>query len=424
MFLAALLALAAGGWAAVSHLSTYPGRVPSYARDIPIPPGTQIGTGSITGTCSASIDGAPLGSGSAPARITGALPTIVRPGQSLWVTGIRGEILVPAQTSDQLYSLGVRKVKVEILSSITDLRGAANSSADLAKSNHIDIPEITLVQGQPIVINIAQPKPLQLGPLATQGPGVAYLENGSSRSQLIAYSSLGIQMFTVQTTCPTPNPPEIPAMIRVAGKAGHGDVRVGDYPERPVPTNSLVGSTGFAYSCRIHGMGSFRVAGSGTQYGSFGPSGLVFHSGQRLAFLYTQGDQTLGPDAVARLIKLIDKEPGGRLATQVRFTLDYVHETASHLLPTRSSLPGPVIGSTERLAVGRSLRFTEPRAGRVAKPFIMTAGTPGIANSWFGDEAFRLQPLTSAGQPIGTPLKAACPTPKPLVPIFPAVIRK
>lgn len=418
----ALLVLAGVGGAAVSHPSTYPGSVPSYARDIPIPPGTQIGTGSITASCSASIDGAPLGSGSAVARITGALPTIVRPGQSLWVTGIVGETIVPAQTSDELYALGARTVKVNILSSITTLGGVANSSADLVKDNHIDIPEITLVQGQPIIVNIAQPKPLQLGPLATKGPGVAYLEDGSSSSQLIAYNSLGIQIFTVQTTCPTPNPPEITAMVHVAGKPGHGNVRVGTYPERPVPDNSLVGSTGFAYSCRVHGMGTFRVAGSGTQYGSFGPGGLVFQSGERLPFLYTQGDQTLGPNAVARLIKLIDKEPRGRRATRIRFILEHVDETATHLLPARSSLPGPVIGSTERLVRGKPLRFTEPAAGRVANPFVMTAGTPGIANSWLGDEAFRLQPLTSTGQPVGMPLRATCPTPKPLVPIFPAVI--
>lgn len=331
---------------------------------------------------------------------------------------------MPAQTSDQLYALGVRKVKVTILSSITNLRGAANSSADLVNSNHIDIPEITLVQGQPIVVNIAQPKPLQLGPLTTKGPGVAYLENGSSSSQLVAYNSLGIQMFTVQTKCPTPNPPEITAMIDVAGKPGHGTVRVGSYPERPVPTNSLVGSTGFAYRCRIHGMGTFRVAGSGTQYGSFGPTGLVFHSGQRLPFLYTQGDQTLGPTTVARLIRLIHKEPHGRQATRIRFVLEHVHETATHLLPVRSSLPGPVVGSTERLALGKAIRFTEPRTGRVANPFIMTAGTPGIANSWLSDEAFHLQPMTSSGRPVGMPLKATCPAPKPRVPIFPAVIEK
>jgi len=420
----ALLGLAAAGWAAVSHSSTYKGSVPSYAHDIPIPPGTQIGTGSITATCSATIDGAPLGSGSALARITGALPTIVHPGQSLWVTGIVGETIVPAQTSDQLYALGARKVKVNILSSITNLAGAANSSADLVNSNHIDIPEITLVQGQPIVVNIAQPKPLQLGPLATKGPGVAYLENGSSSSQLIAYNSLGIQIFTVQTTCPTPNPPEITAMIDVAGKPASGSVRVGSYPERPVPDNSLVGSTGFAYRCRIPGMGAFRLAGSGTQYGSFGPSGLVFHSGQKLPFLYTQGDQTLGASAVARLIRLIHREPHGRRATRIRFILEHVHETATHLLPAHSSLPGPVTGSTLPLVLGKPLRFTEPASGRVANPFIMTAGTPGIANSWLSDEAFRLQPLTSSGHRVGKPLKATCPAPKPRVPIFPAVIEK
>jgi hypothetical protein len=56
-------------------------------------------------------------------------------------------------------------------------------------------------------------------------------------------------------------------------------------------------------------------------------------------------------------------------------------------------------------------------------PLVLTAGTPGIADVWLGDEAFRLQPLSSNGQPVGKPLSATCPTPTPLVPIFPAVIQ-
>ena len=321
---------------------------PSYVRDIPIPPDTQIGTGTLEVHCSLVEAGVPVASSTAEVWVSGALPTIVRPGQSLWVTSIRGRLELPAQTTDELYALGARKLQVKLTSSKNYLSGAANSSADLVDSNNIQIPTITLVQGQPIVVNLGRQHPLQLGPLATQGPGVAHLGVGSSSSQATAETASGIPLFTLDSECPQPNPPQLTATVRVAGKPGTGQVRVGsDYPARWVPANSLVGSTGFAYRCYVPGAGSFEMAGSGTQYGSFGPGGLIFNSGQRLDFLDTRGDATLGPGAVAKLIRLIDSEPGGSRASRIRFALLHVHENAVHLLPAHATRNArPVVGST------------------------------------------------------------------------------
>jgi hypothetical protein len=399
-------------------------RAPSYAHNIPIPPRTQIGTGSLAVQCSLEEGGVPLAPSTVQVWVSGALPTIVRPGQSLWVTSIRGRTVLPAQTTDELYALGVRKLKVQLLSSKTFLRDGANSSADLVDSNHIDIPTITLHQGQPIVVTLGQQHPLQLGPLATQGPGVAHLAVGSSATQATAETASGIPLFTLHTQCPQPNPPQLTATVRIAGKPARGQVRVGgNYPARWVPANSLVGSTGFAYRCRIAGMGTFDYAGSGTQYGSFGPGGLVFKSGRKLPFQDTKGDATLSPTTAARLIRLIRSEPRGSRATRIRFTLEHTHETAVHLLPAHATLNAhPVVGTTAPLRSGKGLYFTFPRNG-VMPPFILTAGSPGIADVWLGDEAFTLQPLTATGQPVGKPLRAACPAPHPLVPIFPAVIQ-
>jgi hypothetical protein len=93
-----------------------------------------------------------------------------------------------------------------------------------------------------------------------------------------------------------------------------------------------------------------------------------------------------------------------------------------HLLPAHVTLNSrPVIGTTERLQLGKPLHFRFPRNG-VMPPIVLTAGSPGIADVWLDDEAFRLQPLTAAGRPVGRPLTATCATPKPLVPIFPAVV--
>lgn len=399
-------------------------RAPSYAHNIPIPPGTQIGTGSLSVQCSVEEAGLPLASSTVQVWVSGALPTIVRPGQSLWVTNIRGRIRLPAQAADALYALGARKLKVKLLSSKEFLRDGANSSADLVDSNHIQVPTITLRQGEPIIVTLGQQHPLQLGPLATQGPGVAHLAIGASSTQATAETASGIPLLTLTTECPEPNPPQLTATVRIAGKPATGQVRVaGDYAARWVPANSLVGSTGFAYRCRIPGMGTFDYAGSGTQYGSFGPGGLVFKSGRKLPFLDTQGDAMLSPKTAARLIRLIDTEPGGSRATRIRFTLEHAHETAVHLLPAHTTLNAhPVVGTTEPLRLGQGLRFTFPRHG-VMPPFILTAGSPGIADVWLGEEAFSLQPLAGSGQPVGKPLQAACPAPHPLVPIFPAVIQ-
>lgn len=398
---------------------------PSYARDIPIPAGAQIGSGDLTVNCSLDVAGFPLSSTTANALATGALPTIVRPGQSLWVTDVHVRTTLPAQVTDQLYSLGIRKLQVTLLQATEGLRDGANSTADLAKDNNIQIPTITLVQGQPIVVSLGDSSPLKLGPLATQGPGIAHLALGETRTQATAETADGTPLFTVQTDCPTPNPPQLIATVDVAGKPGTGQVSVpGDYPVRSVPDNSLVGSTGFEYRCRIPGAGTSRVDGSGTQFGSFGPGGLVFASGRQLPFQDTQGSVVLRSSLVNRLIKLIARRRHGRSGHWVRYTLDHTHFTESHLLPARSTLsPRPVRGSTGRLRRGRPLRLSFPRAGTVLAPLVLTAGSPGIADEFLGDEAFSLQPVNRRGQPVGSALRATCPTPEPLVPIFPAVIQ-
>ena len=158
-----LVALAALALVASADATAPP---PSYVRDIPIPADTQIGTGSLAVHCSLVEGGIPIASSTAEVWVSGALPTIVRPGQSLWVTSIRGRLELPAQTTDELYTLGARKLVVKLTSSKDYLSGAANSSADLVDSNNIQIPPITLVQGQPIVVSLGQQHPLQLGPLA------------------------------------------------------------------------------------------------------------------------------------------------------------------------------------------------------------------------------------------------------------------
>jgi hypothetical protein len=101
---------------------------PSYVRDIPIPPGTQIGTGSLAVKCSLKERGVPVSSGTVQVWVSGALPTIARPGQSLWVTSIHGRLELPVQTTDQLYAIGVRKLKVKLTSSKLLLRDGATQA--------------------------------------------------------------------------------------------------------------------------------------------------------------------------------------------------------------------------------------------------------------------------------------------------------
>jgi hypothetical protein len=280
------------------------------------------------------------------------------------------------------------------------------------------------VKGKPIVVSLGFDHALKLGPLATQGPGVAHLAVGEAKTQATAETASGLPLATLQTVCPQPNPPELIATVHVAGKPAHNQVSVGNnYPARMVPPNSLVGSTGFAYRCRIPGAGIFNIPGSGTQYGSFGPGGLIFQTGRKIVFQDTQGDATLKASQVARLIKLIHKRRGGRRVTRVRYILEHTHVTAVHMLPAKASLnSAPVTGNVVRLRPGHSLRLTMPEIGTTLKPFVLTAGAPGIADEWLSDQVFRLQPLTSRGRRIGKPIQATCPTPKPLVPVFPAVI--
>jgi hypothetical protein len=69
------------------------------------------------------------------------------------------------------------------------------------------------------------------------------------------------------------------------------------------------------------------------------------------------------------------------------------------------------------------LTLSYPQPGTVLKPFYLTAGAPGIADEWLGQSSFSLQPVNRRGNAVGSPLRATCPTPRPLVPIFPAVIQ-
>jgi hypothetical protein len=411
---AAILAL---GCAAAA---TRAGAEPDFATDLPIPSNAQFGTGDLTINCSVEIGGVPMGTAAVNALTSGVLPTIVRPGQALWVTSVHARTELPVAVTDQLYSLGARKLQVKLLKADLYLRDGAHSSANLAESNRIEIPTITLVPGQPIVVSLGDRTPLKQGPLQTQGPGVAHLALGETETEATVENAQGAPLFTVQTDCPQPNPPQLTATVDVAGKPGSGQVSIpGNYPARYVPADSLVGSTGFQYRCHIGGVGTFSIDGSGTQFGSFGAGGLVFSPGERIYFQDTQGQMTLGAKLVNRLIEVI----GGR-SPLIRLTLEHAYVTAEHFLPTTANLvPVPVLGTTGRLRGGTALRLRYPQPGTVLKPFYLTAGAPGIGDEWLGDEAFTLQPVTTAGDPLGPPLRASCPTPRPLVPIFPAVVQ-
>jgi hypothetical protein len=77
---------------------------PDFATDIPIPAGSQIGTGDLEANCSVQMGGVTLSSMAVHVLASGALPTIVRPGQSFWITSVRGRVKLPAAASDQLYA--------------------------------------------------------------------------------------------------------------------------------------------------------------------------------------------------------------------------------------------------------------------------------------------------------------------------------
>jgi hypothetical protein len=359
--------------------------------------------------------------------VSGAiLPTNLHPGQSAWLTDLHAETIEPASTTDQLWQLGVRKLHVVLEESTLTLSdGAYTSTADLAKDNNIQIPDITLVYGRPIDVKLGYPKPLVLGPLATHGSGVYHLGVGETQTQVTAETANDVPLFTAQTVCPTPNPPQLLATVNVAGKPKTGQVRVpGTYPVRPVPPDSLVGSTAFTYSCHIAGLGTTQVTGYGTQFGAFGPGGLVFPSGERLPFQDTQGAYVLNPRTVDRVLALVRRRGEGRAARWIRFTLDHVHFTAVHLLPSPATLsPYRILGTTGQPRRGHPLTLSYPQPGTVLKPFYLTAGSPGIADEWLGDSSFSLQPVNRQGNAVGSPLQATCPTPKPLVPVFPAVIQ-
>jgi hypothetical protein len=185
-----------------------------------------------------------------------------------------------------------------------------------------------------------------------------------------------------------------------------------------------VGSTAFTYSCHIAGLGTTQVAGYGTQFGSFGPGGLVFPSGERLPFQDTQGAYVFNPRTVDRLLALIRRRGDGQAARWIRFTLDNVQFTAVRLLPSPATLsPYRILGTTGQPRRGHPLTLSYPQPGAVLKPFYLTAGSPGIADEWLGESSFTLQPVDRHGNAVGGPLQATCPTPRPLVPVFPAVIQ-
>jgi hypothetical protein len=400
-------------------------QLPPYARDVRLPPGVQYGTGDIALTCSLAVGGHTLMTATEQAQSTGALPTIVSPGQSVWITSVRTRVTIPVAFANSLYASGVRKLKVKVQRMDMELHGAASSIANVVTNNRLSIPPVMVQQGKPIVVYVGYQKPLSIGPLATTKPGVAHLQLGETLAQVTAITASGTTLAVAETDCPTPNPAQLIATVRIAGPPRTGAAKVpGQYPVRNVPEDSLVGSTGFRYMCQFHGVGTFPVDGSGTQFGSFGPHGLVFSSGGRLAFQDTQGQMTLTPGTVDRLLAVIRSRPGGNNATQLRLTMRRVDVTAVHLLPANATFfSHPVIGSAAQIRPGRPLHLSFPHAGAVLKPFYLTAGAPGIADVWLGDEAFALQPLSAGGAPIGGAIQAYCPTPHPLVPVFPAVVQ-
>lgn len=368
---------------------------------VAIPQGSQIGTGTVPVSCNVPV----LGKMTFIAKGTGAVGTVIGPGQQFSITDASGDLEVPGFFFTLAAVVGAKTVDAQINTLNIDANGASPGAINMA-SSPIDVTGIPVVPGQSQVVDApmaGQPK-FTIGPFTAPQSGPVSISIGNVSVTITLINAKGQPTFIPLTvTCQAPNPPIVLVGFTVdpsAPSSPASTITGVDAPPFTVPVGDVEGSLSVPIQCSLSGIGAATLDGTMT-----GQLPAVLPTGDPFAIEAATGHLNIPGSAVTQLMSAY---PG---ATQAGGTISTLDINATNASPSSLNVAAtPIDVPDQPLTSGQTLSIALPASGTLTVgPF--TAGSSGTYTrlTW-GDAAGTITLADSSGQPVGT-VQVSCQPP-------------
>ncbi len=366
---------------------------------LPIPLGAQIGTGEVPMSCALPV----IGNMTFIASGTGAVGTVLAPGQQFYLTDVHGSLQVPSIFMTLAALIGVTTVNASVTTLNIDTTGATPAVLNAAASP-IDVTGIPVTAGQGLVVTAPPTGSLTLGPFTAASSGTATLAIGNVAATITLLNSSGATVgfpFTVTCTAPTPAVVLVGLNINPTAPNNGPSKYLGvTAPAFQVPVGDVEGSLALPLPCTVTGLGQVQLGGTMTaELPAWLPAGKPF------VFQSATGSLDLPAGVINALLA---NYPG---ATTVSGTIDTLDINAQNSTPAVFNVASPPITVAPSPATfGQQLDIPIPENGTLTVgPW--TAGSAGETTLTWGNAGGTLHMLDASGNPVGAPVTVACDPP-------------
>jgi len=363
-----------------------------------IPTGSQIGTGRIPMTCDVPI----LGPQTFLASATGAVATVLGPGQQFFITEVHGSLEISDWLRDAAPLLGITQADARV----TDI-GIHTTNATPAVLNAVQEPlvvdDIPVTPGVPLVVPAPRDGNLTVGPFTAGQGGAVELTLGTAAAEITLQNADGATVLgPLNVTCRAPDPPLVIAAISINPAAGGPPSRFDgvDTPTFGLAAGNVEGSLSAPLSCTVSGLGTVRLDAILT-----GELPAVLPQGQEYRLRQVSGAIIIPAGLVDAMRAAF---PG---ATQLSGVIDRLDIRAENATPaTLNVAASPFAFPSVALAPGRETIIRIPASGRLTVGPWTPGGGAATTMTW-GASGGSVQLRNSSGGAVGDPLTIACQAP-------------
>lgn len=357
---------------------------------VAIPQGSQVGTGTVPVTCAVPF----LGNMTFIAKGTGAVGTVIGPGQQFYLTDVTGDLEVPGYFFTLASIVGAKTVNASVTTLDIDASGATPSVLNAA-ATPIQVDGIPVVAGESQIVDAPTSGTLTLGPFTAPQSGPLSLSIGAvSVTITLITASGGTTFIPLTVSCQAPSPPIVLVGFQVDPNAPSSPpVEIADVDAPPfnVPVGNVEGSLNVPLSCTVSGVGSAQLDGTIT-----GELPAVLPTGLPYTIQSATGSLGIPASVVSQLMQAYPTatSASGSIST---LDIDATNSTPSVLNVASTPIDVP----SQPLAQGQGLTIDLPASGTLSVgPF--TAGSVGDTTLTWGQSAGTLTLQSASGATVAT----------------------
>jgi hypothetical protein len=357
---------------------------------VAIPEGSQVGTGTVPVSCQVPV----LGTMTFVAQGTGAVGTVVGPGQQVYLTDVRGALEVPGFFFTLASVVGATSVDASVTTLDIDASGSTSAVLNAA-ATPIEVTDIPVHAGQAETVHAPDSGTLTIGPFTAPSSGSMALSIGAVSVTVTLLDAQGKPTFVPLTvTCAVPNPPIVLVGFHVDPNAPSSppvEVSDVDAPAFTVPVGDVEGSLHVPLECTVGDLGGVQMDGTITgQLPGILPTGLP----------YTIDAASGSLDLPSTVVdQLLAEQPD---ATQVAGAITTLDIDATNSSPSVLNVAAtPIDVPAQPVRSGQGLSVPIPASGTMTVgPF--TAGSVGATTLTWGASGGTLTLLSASGAALAS----------------------